>query len=307
MLVITHNLHFLEWTKLLPYHVRVFKFDREMSGIRKVFFYATLKPRLKVLTSMYDIVFCDWFSKMAKITSEVSSKPVFVRLHRGEVHNPIYLKTANLRNIKAIITVSKFYRKLVREVVGENIPIYVVPNGVDTKRFSYNPHIHTPLKICTVSNLVPRKRIFDLIVNNPDLEIDIGGVGVERRILEDAIERFNLKARLCGYVKLPEFYHQHDIFIMNSSDEGHSVALLEAMSCGLIPLCFAWHGVEEVLPEEHIYRSYEELREKLSEIRSMSESEIMSLKRKMRAIVESNFSLEKQVERFISIFRSEMD
>lgn len=302
MLVITSNIHFLDWLRELPYDTKVFKIDLNMSRIRKAFFYATLKPKLKMLSWKYDIIFCDWFDEMTSTMSKVSSKPIYVRLHRSEAHNPIHLKTANLENIKAIITVSKYYKEVVRDLVGDKVPIYVVPNGVHTEKFSYNPHVHRPLKICTVSYLTPRKRIIDLIVNNPDLKIDIGGEGEERRTLEDAINRFDLKANLYRWVKLPKFYHQHDIFIMNSSDEGFPVTLIEAMSCGLIPLCFTWHGVEEILPPEHIYHDYQEMREKISKIEGMSKTEISKIKRKMRSIVESKFSLEQQAKNFISVF-----
>jgi len=302
VLVVASNVSFLDWLKELPYDVKVFKIDLNMSRVRKAFFYATLKPKLKILSWKYDIIFSDWFDEWASIMSKVSSKPIYVRLHRYEAHKPIYLKTAKLRNIKAIITVSKFYGKIVKELVRDEVPVYVVPNGVDIKKFSYNPHIHSPLKICTVSNLIPRKRIFDLLVNNPDLKIDIGGEGEERRTLEGAIVRFGLRAKLCGWVKLPEFYHQHDIFILNSSDESFGVVAIEAMSCGLIPLCFAYPAAEEILPKEYIYHDYQEMREKISKIQKMSKTEISQIKRNMRSVVESKFTLEQQVKNFISVF-----
>ena len=302
VLIAAINVHFLDWVRKLPCHARVFRVDTNMSRTKKAFFYATLRPRLRLLSRKYDVVFCDWFGEIASLTSWMSSKQIFVRVHRQEVHNPIHIRAANLKNIKAIITVSNFYRTLVKEIVGDKVPVYVVPNGVDTEKFSYNPRVHSPLRMCTVSNLVPRKRIFDLIASNPDLQIDIGGTGEETRILEDAKRRFNLKARICGYVELPKFYHEHDIFIMNSSDEGHSVALTEAMSCGLIPLCFAWHGVEEILSEEHIYYDYEDMRKKISRIEKMPRKEIVRLKRKMRSTAESEFSLERQAKNFLEIF-----
>jgi len=302
MLVIASNTHFLEWIRKVPYEVRVLKVNLVgLSKVRKAFFWASLKPKLKILTRKYDVIFCDWFDELASIMSRVSSKPILVRLHRHEAHNPVHIKTAKLENIKGIITVSKFYERIVKEIVGNEVPIYVLPNGVDTEKFSFNPNVHNPLTLCTVSNLVPRKRIFDLIVNNPDLKIDIGGEGEEKRILQDAIKRFGLKAKLHGFVRLPEFYHQHDIFIMNSSDEGHSLALLEAMSCGLIPLCFAYHGVEETLPSEYLYYDYQELNEKLHSLREMSRARLKHLKREIRGIVEAKFTLELQAQNFMSI------
>ena len=302
LLVVASNVHFLNWLRFTPYDVRLFRIRLSKSRFKRALFYATLKPRLKALSYRYDLIFCDFFDEFACLMSHVSSKPIYVRLHRWEVHNPVYLLSANLKNVKAIITVSNHYKRLVEELVKDVVPVYVVPNGVDIDRFSYNPYIHRPLKICTVSNLIPRKRIFDLIVNNPDLNIDIGGKGEEKRILEEAIRRFNLKAKLYGYVKLPEFYHNHDIFIQNSSDEGLSVALIEAMSCGLVPLCFDYPGADEVVPREFIYRNYEELREKISRFNQMSDEQIRRIKRRIRQIVEKKFNLKHQAKKFMSIF-----
>ena len=302
LLVVASNVHFLDWLRFIPYDVRLFRIRLSKSRFKRALFYATLKPRLKALSYRYDIIFCDFFDEFACLMSHVSSKPIYVRLHRWEVHNPVYLLSANLKNVKAIITVSNHYKRLVEELVKDVVPVYVVPNGVDTKRFYYNPRIHRPLRICTVGNLIPRKRFFDLIVNNPDLEIDIGGKGEERLILEEAIRRFKLKAKICGYVKLPEFYYEHDIFIQNSSDESFGVALVEAMSCGLIPLCFDYPVAEEIVPREFIYRSYDELREKIAKLNQMSDEELSRIKRGMRMIVEEKFSLEKQAKAFTAIF-----
>jgi len=150
--------------------------------------------------------------------------------------------------------------------------------------------------------LIPRKRIFDLIVNNPDLEINIGGKGIEQTTLEITIISLNLKAKLHGFAELPHFYHQHDIFIMNSSDESFGVSMIEAMSCGLIPLCYAWGGIEEILPKEQIYYNYEELREKLAHLNNMPHKKLLDLKQHMRSIVEERYNVEDQTKRFIDLF-----
>lgn len=303
LLAIASGAYFLGWLKKVPWKVKLWDLDwANMTILDKGFFYLTFRPKLNLISRRYDFVFCDWFDKVAALTSQASSKPIYVRAHRCEADVPIWFKVADMDNIKAIITVSHAYKKYVNDIIGDSVPIYVVPNGVDMEKFSFNAHIHDPLKVCTVSNLTPRKRIFDLIINNPELEIDIGGSGAEHRTLEYAIRKFKLKAKLFGWVSLPKFYHQHDIFIMNSSDESFGVSLVEAMSCGLIPLCFAWNGIEEILPPDHIYENYEELQDKLQKINQMSHTEINELKRKMRQIVESKFTLERQAKSFMAIF-----
>jgi phosphatidylinositol glycan class A protein len=212
------------------------------------------------------------------------------------------LLNVNIKNIKTIITVSQYYKSLVIEVLGGNIPVVVVPNGIDTNIFKFESKVNSPLKICTLGLLIPRKRVFDLIVNNPELKINIGGKGSEKITLEKIIKKFKIKAKLHGFVKLPSFYYDHDIFLMNSSDESFGVSMIEAMSCGLIPLCFSWGGIEEILPQENIYKNYAELNDKLKLLNNHSDDELLKIKHKMRKLVEEKYTLKIQVNKFIKLF-----
>ena len=104
------------------------------------------------------------------------------------------------------------------------------------------------------------------------------------------------------FVKLPSFYYDHDIFLMNSSDESFGVSMIEAMSCGLIPLCFSWGGIEEILPQENIYKNYAELNDKLKLLNNHSDDELLKIKHKMRKLVEEKYTLKIQVNKFIKLF-----
>lgn len=242
---------------------------------------------------------------LAILASRVSPKPIYIRLHRFEVDENKTFQKIDWNNVKSLICVSEAYRDYVQAKfsnLGINVPIHVVYNGIDTNLFSYNEKVNNPLRMCTLGNLVYRKRVFDLIINNPDLDIDVGGEGVERRVLEDAIERFNLKATLLGKVELPDFYHHHDIFINNSEDEGFCVALIEAMSCGLIPLVFDWKTAREAVPPEYIYGDYGEMRRKLVRILNLPEEKIIEEKKAVRRIVEKRFTAKDQALNFLRIF-----
>ena len=289
------------WVNSYPFRTKII--STATNGLlKKGYNLFTFNHRINLYSKFYEIIFCEFFNRWASKTSHASSKPVFIRLHRYEVHDPTYVKNANLGNVASIITVSEYYRELIEEYLDDEVPVNVIPNAIDTKKFSFNEKINAPLKICTLSTLIPRKRIFDLIVNNPELEIDIGGKGIEQIILERTIRRLNLKAKLQGFVELPSFYHQHDVFIMNSSDESCGVSMIEAMGCGLIPLCYAWEGIEEILPSEQIYHSYDELREKLGRLNDMSTKKLLGVKKDMRELVERRHNVEDQTKRFIDLF-----
>jgi glycosyltransferase involved in cell wall biosynthesis len=240
---------------------------------------------------------------LAVLASRVSPKPIHIRLHRGEIDTGMF-KKINWNNVKSLICVSKAYRNYVKEkisILDISVPIHVIYNGVDTEVFSYKEKLNTPYRLCTLGNLDYRKRVFDLIINNPDLQIDVGGDGIERRVLEDVIERFNLKAKLFGKVELPKFYHQHDVFMSNSEDEGFCVALIEAMSCGLIPLVFDWKSAREAVPPKYIYRDYGEMRKKLERVLHLSKEKILEEKETIRRIVEDKFNVKDQASNFLNI------
>lgn len=302
LLVITSNLHFLDFIKFLPYQKKIFYIDLNKRLVEKAFFYLTLKHRLKYLSLRYDIIFCDWYHKFATLMSHVSSKPIFIRLHRSEIDEPFNIQKANFQNIKGIITVSQQYKNNLMQLIGDKTKIHVIYNGVDPEKFSFNPKINRPLKICSLGNLNSRKRTFDLIVNNPQLKLDIGGQGEGKRILEQTIKKFTLKAKLHNYVDLPKFYHEHDIFIHNSMDEGCCVSLLEAMSCGLIPLCFEYPGIIEIIPKEFTFRQYKELENKIIKLNEKSDTEILSIKRQFREIIQKRFDLQTQAKNFSNFF-----
>ena len=300
-LIVADNKNFLDWSGKYPFKTKIIS-PNYKGTIGKGINLLSFDFNIKLFSRLYDIVFCEFFNRWASRASHASSKPVFIRLHRGEIYDPTHLKTARLDNIATIIAVSEHYKNLIDEYFNYEVPVTVIPNAIDTEKFSFNEKINDPLKICTLSMLVPRKRLFDLIVNNPELGINIGGKGIEKITLERAVRRLNLKAKLYGFVELPLFLQQHDIFIQNSSDESFGVSMIEAMSCGLIPFCYAWEGIEEILPPEHIYHDYDELKEKMMRVNDMSSKQILGIKKNMRAIVEKNYNVEDQTKRFIDLF-----
>lgn len=74
------------------------------------------------------------------------------------------------------------------------------------------------------------------IINNPKMHYFIAGVGEYKEILENLAKELNIldRVHLIGYRKdIIELLKTADIFIFPSYREGLSVALMEAMACGL--------------------------------------------------------------------------
>ena len=139
--------------------------------------------------------------------------------------------------------------------------IAVIPNGVDTERFS--PSAERPVSkgvvVGTAGSLTPVKNQAMLVKacsaladRGLDVELRIAGEGPERDRLVQLAESRGLGRRmvLMGHVAdVPAFLRELDIFVLPSLSEAHPNALLEAMACGLACIGTRVGGVPEVLEE----------------------------------------------------------
>ena len=118
--------------------------------------------------------------------------------------------------------------------------ISVIPNFVDTDIF--NPRNNIPKienSIVSVGRLDQVKQ-FDLLIRAcgkiPNCNITLIGEGPEKSKLESLARELEVKIKFSGNVAneaLPELIQKHQVFAVTSVREGHSKALIEAMSCGM--------------------------------------------------------------------------
>ncbi|MDR2954230.1 MAG: glycosyltransferase family 4 protein [Prevotella sp.] len=76
----------------------------------------------------------------------------------------------------------------------------------------------------------------------PDWQLEIWGEGGERKKLENLIEELGIgdTTSLKGYTSnIEEHMSASSIFALTSDFEGFPLVVLEAMVCGLVPICFA--------------------------------------------------------------------
>ena len=161
-----------------------------------------------------------------------------------------------------LFTVSEAARQMLIEEVGmPGSRIAVIPNGIDTGRFSPGPRRPEAARVVvgTVGNLTPVKNhallvraCGELLRRGTDLELRIAGEGPERGRLADLAASLGMadRLRLAGLVgDVPAFLRELDVFVLSSSTEAHPNALLEAMSCGLPCIATRVGGSPEVLQE----------------------------------------------------------
>ncbi|MDY0166857.1 MAG: glycosyltransferase [Thermoguttaceae bacterium] len=150
------------------------------------------------------------------------------------------------RMVRALVTVSEESKRLMVARWGwPAAKTRVIPNGVDTERFTpaERPVREGPLVVGTVGNLRPVKNQAMLVsacgrlaAAGRDVELRIAGEGPERDALveqaraEGMADRLHLPGRIDD---VPEFLRQLDVFALTSDSEQHPNALSEAMACGL--------------------------------------------------------------------------
>lgn len=142
----------------------------------------------------------------------------------------------------------------------------VIPNGVDTARFSPAPERPTPLpfKLITVGRLTEVKRL-DLALEavgkvlsaGLDVELTIVGDGNLTIRLKQLAETLQISRRIhfAGWLNpdaLPDIYRAHHCFLLTSLNEGMNNALLEALASGLAVITTPCEGSDELVQNNGI-------------------------------------------------------
>ena len=140
---------------------------------------------------------------------------------------------------------------------------------IDTQRFRFREQVNTPKRLLYAGQVVPHKGV--------DTAIEAIGVLVKNQVhgwkgltivgvadrgsaylleLQRLVRSYGLDDRVSFHERvsrdhLVRIYHEHDILLFPSVwEEPFSIALLEAMSCGLAVIATATGGTPEILQDE---------------------------------------------------------
>ena len=213
-------------------------------------------------------------------------RPFGVVVHGAEVTVPGRLPGVQLdlrRTLRAaslVIAAGHYPADEARRAAGRDLPVVVVPPGVDTERFAplsddqrrdarehFGLDPQAPL-VLSVSRLVPRKGMDVLIravarVSDrlPGVTLAIAGHGRDRGRLERIAQRHGAPTRFLGRVddeQLPMLYGSADAFAMlcrnrwlGLEQEGFGIVFLEAAACGVPQVAGASGGSAEAVEHEH--------------------------------------------------------
>lgn len=134
-------------------------------------------------------------------------------------------------------------QRLLREGLAPE-QVIAVPPTVDTARFSPPPTgVLRPYAVVTAAALAPRKRLHDLLAvvarlraTRPDIRAAVAGEGPLRSELAAEAARLGVADAvdfLGRRIDIEAVYRSGRVFVLTSRYEGLSVALSEAMACGL--------------------------------------------------------------------------
>lgn len=176
---------------------------------------------------------------------QLEVKPIALKIMR-------FFFTLSLKKASTVVVPSEQMRKLVQHWGIDPGKIKVVYNSVDTDLFIPRKDINKDIDVLTVCRLVPWKGLEELISNiaTSDLNLTIVGNGPERLRLEKLSKSLNANVTFLGDVdqdSMPEIYARSKYFVLNSSFEATSYAMLEARSTGLVCVGNSNTGSAEII------------------------------------------------------------
>lgn len=141
------------------------------------------------------------------------------------------------------------------------VPVSIIPNGVDLNKFKPRDGHADSKKIITVSRLVEKNGVGDLIEamtdirsKFPDYKLQIVGTGPLEKKLKLKVKNLNLENRVefLGEISnelLPQYLSAADIFVRPSLSEGLGISFLEAMAAGLPIVATPVGGIPDFLKD----------------------------------------------------------
>ena len=279
----------------------------------------------------------------AYMAREIAGIPYVVTLHGSDVHSlgqdPAYKPVVKhtIEQADAVTAVSEFLRKKAHEELGIEREIHVIPNFIDTTRFSHIEGVRLFVEsgcvglrkedeavelypeekiLLHASNFREVKRVVELVEimrivvdHYPEARLIIAGDGPTRIEVERKIEALDLcnNVHLLGVKSnMQEIMCSADMFLLNSTLEGMPLVLLEAMSCSLPVITTPAGGIPELVrpgKDGMVTKGFEQEEYAQAIIELLENEEKMKeLGRAGRKRVEESFSAERIVSMYEKVF-----
>ena len=288
----------------------------------------------KIKPDIINVQAPNFFSCSAIPAAKLRKIPIIATVHRAEVDtiaNPtFFFRKHALARFNKIIAVSNYTKSLALKAGASESKINVIYNSCDESFFFYGREKNVLRKklnfrsddriILFVGNLVRRKGL-SLLVESlkllrdkiPDFLALIVGEGEDLQNLKSMVNKYGLNRNVIFYGRisktiLSDLCALADVFVLPSTSEGHSVALLEAMASGLPIVTSDIEGNKESVEDGVnglLFKNAnrEELAEKLAVVLTDQKLK-QSMSAKSSEMYLKKFSTKIQIDNYLKIYSS---
>ncbi len=234
-----------------------------------------------------DVVFFEWGSDFLAAASQLPRTcGIVTRIHRYELYT--WADRINWDVVDKVILVSRAKQR----EFNARFPAHAAKTEVIYEAVSLDQFHPGPRKfgadIGTLCHLVPRKRVYELILafselsrHEPGARLHIGG-GPKPKFrdyyaaLHSLVRELGIQDKVVFYGNVADpaaWYRNIDIFVSNSYSEGLQVASIEAMASGCMVFSHRWEGADELLPDDCLYYTDSELVQRIRDYCASAEPE----------------------------------
>lgn len=207
----------------------------------------------------YDMIFCEWCDDVAVLVSRQKFKGrLVIRLRSYEAFTQ-FPAQVDWSRVDSLVFVSNHVRDYVLGKFNIKCPNFVIPNGIDIGRFSYQgrqPKAAPDIAfIAEVSYKKGWPLFQQLLAAIPQANFHAAGKILDDRFWKSFTD-FNAKAGITnfrheGYQnQINDWLEPMDYLVCTSVWEGQCRAIMEAMAKGIKPLIYSFPGAENLYPPE---------------------------------------------------------
>jgi glycosyltransferase involved in cell wall biosynthesis len=275
----------------------------------------------------YDIIHCHFIvpgGPLAFTVGKLTKIPYIITCHGSDVpgFNPDRFQLQHkfthpllntiCKNAKTVTAPSVYLKGLIQKNIG-NFDIAHIPNGIDLENFKLDLTKPKENIILATSRLLKRKGFQTLInaVHNVELpfEVHIAGEGPYRRQLEQLAEGSKTKVIFHGWLEkgsrgLLELYEKASVYVLVSSHENASIALLEGMAAKCTVITTNVTGCPETVGDAGFLIDFDDA-DRLKEILitlSKNKDIIKEYSEKAYARVIQHFSWDKIAKDYLKVY-----
>ena len=282
--------------------------------------------KLFIAARKCDIIFVEYLAGAARIVSmfkPIIRKPIVVRCHRFELYerlekpSKVEATRKTVEKVDEIICVSNgIQERLISFFPQAEKKSTVINNGVPIQKMAPITH-RKKVEIGSMGFLTERKgflglieAVSDLIDEGYDVVLHIAGKGDQMEALKERVRQLGKSSSIFidGFISDKEYagwYETKDVYVQNSSSEGHCTTMITAMSFGLPVFSSDVYGAKDSLEQRFIYPvgDLEELKNKLRWFLELPKEKVLEIHNSDYQKAKNDFNITKQSEKIIELLR----